>query len=86
MSIAVYWGADLVRIFPETDMGSDIIKAVARSFLPIPILMNGGIDYATSLIKHGVAVVEIDNALLGQQTIVDLDFSKIQDVRNASTN
>ncbi|MDN4071897.1 bifunctional 4-hydroxy-2-oxoglutarate aldolase/2-dehydro-3-deoxy-phosphogluconate aldolase [Fictibacillus terranigra] len=77
---AMEWGADMVKLFPASVLGSKYVKDIRAPFPHIPVVPTGGIhlDNTASYIKAGAAAVGIGGSLVPSEAVRTKDYTWIQ--------
>ena len=72
-------GADFVKLFPITNMGTAYVKAVKAPLSHIKLLAVGGVnkDNASDFIKAGVCGIGAGGNLVNKEWIINGEFDKI---------
>ena len=72
-------GADYVKVFPSSGVGSSYIKDIKAPLPQIPLIPTGGInaDNAAEFIKAGAAALGIGSALVSSDLIESGDFAML---------
>ncbi|WP_256544919.1 bifunctional 4-hydroxy-2-oxoglutarate aldolase/2-dehydro-3-deoxy-phosphogluconate aldolase [Halobellus inordinatus] len=80
-------GADLVKVFPASSMGSDHLSSIAGPLPQIPLMPTGGIDVdnAADYIDAGAVVVGAGSALMDDEAIAAGDFESITETAREFT-
>ena len=75
-------GADLVKVFPASIGGPNLIKTLRGPLPQIKLLPTGGVDLNTTaaFIKAGSVAVAVGGNLVDKETIQHGEFSKITDL------
>lgn len=73
------FGADFVKLFPITNMGSAYVKAIKAPLSHIKLLAVGGVnkDNASEFIKAGVCGIGAGGNLVNKEWILNGEFDKI---------
>src|SRR5699024_6223324 len=84
---AYEWGADAVKIFPASVLGSQFINDIKGPLGHIPIVPTGGIglDNISDFMKEGVIAVGVGGTLMNKQYIQDNDWKALTDLANQFT-
>ncbi|PAV28327.1 2-dehydro-3-deoxyphosphogluconate aldolase [Virgibacillus profundi] len=79
---AIENGADMVKVFPASVLGTNFIKDVKGPFPHIPIIPTGGInlDNVKSFIEAGSEAVGIGGSLINKDAINRADFDSIKEI------
>ncbi|NBJ71616.1 MULTISPECIES: bifunctional 4-hydroxy-2-oxoglutarate aldolase/2-dehydro-3-deoxy-phosphogluconate aldolase [Clostridia] len=79
---ACEWGADAVKIFPASVLGSTFIKEVKAPLRDIPIIPTGGIDLenVVDYIRAGASAIGVGSSLLNKQYVEDNKWQALTDV------
>lgn len=77
-------GADFVKLFPITNMGTAYVKAVKAPLSHIKLLAVGGVnkDNASDFIKAGVCGIGTGGNLVNKEWIVNGELNKITTLAN----
>ena len=72
-------GADLVKLFPITSLGTAYVKAVKAPLSHIPLLAVGGVDETNmaDYLKAGVAGFGVGSNIIDKAALADGDYAKI---------
>lgn len=75
-------GADLVKLFPTTSLGTEYIKAICAPLSHIPLLAVGGIDLDNigAYLKAGVLGVGIGSGIINKKMLVENDYEGITEL------
>ncbi|HWO74509.1 MAG TPA: bifunctional 4-hydroxy-2-oxoglutarate aldolase/2-dehydro-3-deoxy-phosphogluconate aldolase [Bacillus sp. (in: firmicutes)] len=73
------WGADLVKVFPASVLGSQFIKDVRGPLGHIPMMPTGGIHLGNveEYIKAGAVAVGVGGSLLNKEWIQNEDWPQL---------
>ena len=84
---AVRYGADFVKLFPVTNLGSGYVKAVKAPLSDVPMLAVGGIDENNMLEyeKAGVCGFGISSNIIDKKAIDKGEFEKITELARLYT-
>ena len=76
---AYEYGADLVKLFPVTSLGTEYIKAVRAPLAHIPLLAVGGIDLNNiqSYLRAGICGVGIGSNIVSKTLVANSDWDSI---------
>ncbi|GAA0321513.1 bifunctional 4-hydroxy-2-oxoglutarate aldolase/2-dehydro-3-deoxy-phosphogluconate aldolase [Bacillus carboniphilus] len=76
---AYEWGADLVKVFPASVLGSKFIKDVRGPLGHIPMMPTGGIDLdnVAEYIKAGAVAAGVGGSLLNKNYIKNSEWDKL---------
>ncbi|MDW0116188.1 bifunctional 4-hydroxy-2-oxoglutarate aldolase/2-dehydro-3-deoxy-phosphogluconate aldolase [Sporosarcina thermotolerans] len=79
---AYEWGADVVKVFPASVLGSQFIKDVRGPLGHIPMMPTGGInlDNVSEYIKAGAVAAGIGGSLLDKNFIANNEWDKLADL------
>ena len=79
---AYEWGADVVKVFPASVLGSQFIKDVRGPLGHIPMMPTGGInlDNVSEYIKAGAVAAGIGGSLLDKNFIANNEWDKLTDL------
>lgn len=72
-------GADLVKVFPCSILGSEYIKAIKAPLPDIPLVPTGGINLenAVDFLKNGADALGLGSSLVSKKEIINKDFNSI---------
>jgi 2-dehydro-3-deoxyphosphogluconate aldolase/(4S)-4-hydroxy-2-oxoglutarate aldolase len=73
-------GADLVKVFPVSNIGGpDYIKAVLAPFPQVRLVPTGGVsaDNAAQYLKAGAAAVAVGGNLVNKKSVASRDWATI---------
>ena len=72
-------GADFVKLFPITSLGTSYVKAVKAPLSHIPLLAVGGVDETNmaDYLKAGVAGFGVGSNIIDKAALADGDYKKI---------
>ena len=72
-------GADLVKLFPITSLGTAYVKAVKAPLSHVPLLAVGGVDETNmaDYLKAGVAGFGVGSNIIDKAALADGDYAKI---------
>ena len=72
-------GADFVKLFPVTSLGTAYVKAVRAPLSHIPLLAVGGVDETNIMdyLKAGVAGFGVGSNIIDKKALADGDYEKI---------
>lgn len=72
-------GADFVKLFPVTSLGTAYVKAVKAPLSHIPLLAVGGVDETNmaDYLKAGVAGFGVGSNIIDKAALADGDYEKI---------
>ena len=79
---AYEWGADVVKVFPASVLGSQFFKDVRGPLGHIPMMPTGGIhlDNVSDYIKAGAVAAGIGGSLLDKDFIANNEWDKLTDL------
>jgi 2-dehydro-3-deoxyphosphogluconate aldolase/(4S)-4-hydroxy-2-oxoglutarate aldolase len=79
---AYEWGADVVKVFPASVLGSQFIKDVRGPLGHIPMMPTGGIniDNIGDYIKAGAVAAGVGGSLLKKDLIANNEWDKLTDL------
>ena len=81
MLTAAEWGADLVKVFPATQLGPRYFRDVLAPLPQLRLVPTGGVDLETAgaFISAGAAAVAVGSNLVDQQLILAGDYGVLTD-------
>lgn len=84
---AYEWGADIVKVFPASVLGSQFIKDVSGPLGHIPMMPTGGISLENieEYIKAGAVAVGVGGSLLNKEYIHNSEWDKLTDLARQYT-
>lgn len=84
---AYEWGADIVKVFPASVLGSQFIKDVRGPLGHIPMMPTGGIglDNIQEYIKAGAVAAGVGGSLLNKGYIQNNEWDKLSDLARQYT-
>lgn len=84
---AYEWGADIVKVFPASVLGSQFIKDVRGPLGHIPMMPTGGIglDNIQEYIKVGAVAAGVGGSLLNKVYIQNNEWDKLSDLARQYT-
>jgi len=84
---AYEWGADIVKVFPASVLGSQFIKDVRGPLGHIPMMPTGGIglDNIQEYIKAGAVAAGVGGSLLNKVYIQNNEWDKLSDLARQYT-
>lgn len=73
-------GADIVKVFPASDLGPGYVGSLKGPLGHVPLLPTGGVnvDNAGEFIRAGAAAVGVGSALVDEELVADGDFEAIR--------
>lgn len=73
------YGADFIKLFPASDLGTAYVKSIKAPISHIPLLATGGItlDNAAAFMKAGCAGLGVGGLLADKAAIAAGDFEKL---------
>ncbi|CAG9622282.1 bifunctional 4-hydroxy-2-oxoglutarate aldolase/2-dehydro-3-deoxy-phosphogluconate aldolase [Sutcliffiella rhizosphaerae] len=79
---AYEWGADIVKVFPASVLGSKFIKDVRGPLGHIPMMPTGGIDLNNigEFVKAGAVAAGVGGSLLNKDYIENNQWEKLTDL------
>lgn len=79
---AYEWGADVVKVFPASVLGSQFFKDVRGPLGHIPMMPTGGInlDNVSEYIKAGAVAAGVGGSLLNKDFIANNEWDKLTDL------
>ncbi|MGB3262050.1 bifunctional 4-hydroxy-2-oxoglutarate aldolase/2-dehydro-3-deoxy-phosphogluconate aldolase [Paenisporosarcina sp.] len=85
---AYEWGADIVKVFPASVLGSQFIKDVRGPLGQIPMMPTGGISLENieEYIKAGAVAAGVGGSLLNKEYIQNNEWDKLTDLARQYTN
>lgn len=84
---AYEWGADIVKVFPASVLGSQFIKDVRGPLGHIPMMPTGGISLENieEYIKVGAVAAGVGGSLLNKEYIKNNEWDKLTDLARQYT-
>ena len=75
-------GADMVKLFPASVGGADLIKALKAPLPQIDLVPVGGVDLDTTadFIRAGSAAVGVGSSLINKKLLDSKDYAKLTDL------
>lgn len=88
IQLAHSYGADFVKLFPITNMGSDYVKAVKAPLSHIKLLAVGGIDENNmqEYIKAGVCGFGVGSNIIDKKLLAENDYAAIAEYAKKYVN
>lgn len=82
---AYSYGADILKVFPATNLGPKYFKDLKGPLGHIPLMPTGGVNLENmaDFVANGAVAVGIGGALFEKETIENREFSKISEVARA---
>jgi len=76
------FGADFVKLFPVTSLGTEYVKAVKAPLSHIRLLAVGGVDEnnMTDYLKAGVSGFGIGSSIVDKKLVASRDYGKITEL------
>ena len=73
-------GADMVKLFPASVGGPNLVKAIRAPIPQVDIVPVGGVDQnnATAFISHGAAAIGVGGCLVNQKLLDAGNFPELQ--------
>lgn len=70
-------GADIVKIFPATTVGSEFFKAIQAPLGKLPLMAVGGVSLknAKDLLTHGTSYLGIGSNMFNQEDLINRDVA-----------
>lgn len=72
-------GADIVKIFPATTVGSEFFKAIQAPLGKLPLMAVGGVSLknAKDLLTHGTSYLGIGSNMFNQEDLINRDVARL---------
>ncbi|GAA0356964.1 bifunctional 4-hydroxy-2-oxoglutarate aldolase/2-dehydro-3-deoxy-phosphogluconate aldolase [Bacillus horti] len=79
---ALEWGADMVKLFPASNLGPGFVKDLKAPFPHVGIVPTGGVNLenVSAYFEAGASAVGVGSNLVHAKAKTDEDFNKVQEI------